>query len=232
MATSELNIYLCGVGGQGIGLLAEVLGQSCLAAGHTVRGCDTHGLAQRHGTVVSHLRLGPAALMPRVPSGRAHLVVGLERLEALRAVKPMLGPGGTVVYYDTVYQPIAVRMGQSRYPSAEDLESAVKAKGGILERVFIDDLADPRMQNVALLGRIVGTGVIEGLTPGGRGRPVCRSPGPAARREPRRLPPGGGGIDPDRPAASAGRSGARARPGSAWAGASAAVPDRGRFRVG
>jgi indolepyruvate ferredoxin oxidoreductase beta subunit len=164
MAITELNIYLCGVGGQGIGLLAEVLGQACLAAGHPVRGCDTHGLAQRHGTVVSHLRLGPAALMPRVPAGRAHLVVGLERLEALRAVKPMLGQGGTVVYYDTVYQPIHVRMGRNRYPDTADLEQAVAARGGRLERVFFDDLADPRMQNVALLGRVVGTGVIEGLT--------------------------------------------------------------------
>jgi indolepyruvate ferredoxin oxidoreductase beta subunit len=165
MAIDELNIYLCGVGGQGIGLLSEVLGQACLAAGHAVRGCDTHGLAQRHGTVVSHLRLGPAALMPRVPEGRAHLVVGLERLEALRAVRPMLGPGGTVVYYDTVYQPIHVRLGQHRYPSAADLESAVGAKGGRLERVFFEDLVDPRMQNVALLGRVVGTSLIEGLTP-------------------------------------------------------------------
>jgi indolepyruvate ferredoxin oxidoreductase beta subunit len=164
MATTERNIYLCGVGGQGIGLLSEVLGQACLAAGHTVRGCDTHGLAQRHGTVVSHLRLGPAALVPRVPAGRAHLVVGLERLEALRAVKPMLEEGGTVVYYDTVYQPISVRMGQHRYPDAADLEAAVAARGGRLERVFFEDLADPRMQNVALLGRVVGTGVIEGLT--------------------------------------------------------------------
>jgi indolepyruvate ferredoxin oxidoreductase beta subunit len=160
-----MNIYLCGVGGQGIGLLAEVLGQACLAAGHPVRGCDTHGLAQRHGTVVSHLRLGPAALVPRVPAGRAHLVVGLERLEALRAVKPMLGPGGTVVYYDTIYQPIHVRMGQHAYPGADALERAVQAKGGRLERVFFEDLADPRMQNVALLGRVVGTGVIENLPP-------------------------------------------------------------------
>ena len=164
MASDEMNIYLCGVGGQGIGLLAEVLSQACLRAGHPVRGCDTHGLAQRHGTVVSHLRLGARARMPRVPAERAHLVVGLERLEALRAVGPMLRPEGTVVYYDTVYQPIHVRMGERDYPSADDLARAVAEKRGVVERVLVEDLPDPRMQNIALLGRVVKTGAVPGVT--------------------------------------------------------------------
>ena len=49
-----MNIYLCGVGGQGIGLLSNVLTQACITAGYLVRGCDTHGLAQRGGTVVNN----------------------------------------------------------------------------------------------------------------------------------------------------------------------------------
>ena len=62
-----MNIYMAGVGGQGIGLLAEVLTRACVAAGYNVRGCDTHGLAHRGGVVVSHLRIGKDLLGPRVP---------------------------------------------------------------------------------------------------------------------------------------------------------------------
>ncbi|GAG76749.1 unnamed protein product, partial [marine sediment metagenome] len=104
-----MNIYLTGVGGQGIGLLSDVLALACVRAGYRVRGCDTHGLAQRGGTVVSHLRIGDSLFGPRVPPGQADLVVGLERLEALRAARAMLKSGGRLLYYDAVYQPIHVR---------------------------------------------------------------------------------------------------------------------------
>ena len=68
----EFNIYMAGVGGQGIGLLADVLTRACMAAGHRVLGADTHGLAQRGGIVISHLRLGDLPCTPRVPAGEAH----------------------------------------------------------------------------------------------------------------------------------------------------------------
>jgi indolepyruvate ferredoxin oxidoreductase beta subunit len=162
---SVFNVYLTGVGGQGIGLLSGALGAAIVDAGHPLRGCETHGLAQRGGVVVSHLRLGTGAFAPRVPPGQADLVVSLERLEALRGAVNMLKPGGTVIYYDAQYQPLAVRMGEAAYPSAADLEAELARKGGTLERVFDEALTDPRMQNVVLLGRVAALGVIEGVTP-------------------------------------------------------------------
>lgn len=160
----SLNIYLTGVGGQGIGLLTKILTRACTIAGYRVRGCDTHGLAQRGGTVISHLRIGDELFTPRVPVGQADVVIGLERLEALRAAVTMLRDSGRVVYYDAMYQPISVRMGEAKYPDGEELELVVKKRGGRLERVLLDDLKDPRMQNVALLGRVASTGAIEGVT--------------------------------------------------------------------
>jgi len=160
---NAMNVYLCGVGGQGIGLLAEVLTQACLAAGYPVHGCDTHGLAQRHGTVVSHLRIGGNVFTPRITPGTADAVIGLERLEALRAAERMLKPGGSVAYYDTVYQPVHVRLGLFHYPTAEDLARVVEERGGRLERVYLDDLPDPRMQNVALLARVGQKQIIPGV---------------------------------------------------------------------
>ena len=75
----SMNIYLCGVGGQGIGLLSEVMIRTALSAGYNVMGADTHGLAQRGGTVVSHLRIGPEVFTPLVPEGQeaGHRLKGL-----------------------------------------------------------------------------------------------------------------------------------------------------------
>ncbi|MCP4200047.1 MAG: pyruvate ferredoxin oxidoreductase [Proteobacteria bacterium] len=161
-----MNIYMAGVGGQGIGLLSDVLTRACVLAGYNVRGCDTHGLAQRGGVVVSHLRIGKELFGPRVPPRLADLVVGLERLEALRATRAMLKPGGTVVYYETTYQPIAVRTKEFEYPSTDELVSAVQGLNGKLEQVQISELPDPRMQNVALIGRIASLKAIEDVTTG------------------------------------------------------------------
>ena len=163
MKRDILNIYLSGVGGQGIGMLTETLGQACLAAGHAVHGCDTHGLAQRGGTVISHLRLGDGVFTPRVPEGEAHLVIALERLESLRGVQTHLRGGGTLLYYDAVYQPIAVRMGKAPYPASAEVDAAVAARGGVVHRVFIEGLEDPRMQNSALLGVLAARALIPGV---------------------------------------------------------------------
>ncbi len=162
---SVFNVYLTGVGGQGIGLLSGALGAAIVDAGHKLRGCETHGLAQRGGVVVSHLRLGEGAFAPRVPPGQADLVVSLERLEALRGAVNMLRPGGRVIYYDAEYQPIAVRMGEADYPKTDVIEAEVKEKGGTIERVFDDQLRDPRMQNICLLGRVAALGAIDKITP-------------------------------------------------------------------
>ncbi len=157
------NIYLCGVGGQGIGLLAAALAQAAERSGLEVHACDTHGLAQRGGVVSSHIRLGADALTPLVPEGGADLVLALERLEALRGAAQYLKKGGKVIYYDTAYQPVSVRMGLARYPSAEEVAKEISAMDGGVSVVFIKELQDPRMQNSALLGRLAVMNAVPGL---------------------------------------------------------------------
>ncbi len=161
---NSYNIYMCGVGGQGIGVLAEVMIQACLAAGYNVKGVDTHGLAQRGGIVVSHLRLGEKLFTPRIPQKGADVILALERLEAYRAITAMARSGATALYYDLEFQPIHVRMGKFKYPSVEDLEAAAAAREIKLERVHIPDLPDVRMQNTALLGRLGQLSVIDGVS--------------------------------------------------------------------
>lgn len=157
------NIYLCGVGGQGIGLLAAALAAAAEKAGLAVRACDTHGLAQRGGVVSSHIRLGAGALTPLVPEGGADLVLALERLEALRGAEGFLKKGGLALYYDTAYQPVGVRRGERKYPSREEVAAAAAGLGGRAEAVLLGDISDPRMQNSALLGRLAALGAVPGL---------------------------------------------------------------------
>ena len=148
------NIYLTGVGGQGIGLLAEILLRAADHASLRVKGVDTHGLAQRGGIVVSQLRIGDNVHSPLIPKGEADMVIGLERHETLRAMNLFLRDGGTVIYYNAVWQPLEVRLNEAQEISEEDISKQC-IKRGIKEiKVFKDDLKDARMQNIVLLANI------------------------------------------------------------------------------
>jgi len=148
------NAYLIGVGGQGIGMLSEILIRAADYAGHRMKAVDTHGLAQRGGTVISHLRLGDKVHAPLIPDGEAHLVVALERNEALRGLDTAAKDGGDLVYYDTVWQPLGVRLGQDVPVDEKQVEDQCRRRNIRCHRVYDPDLADPRMQNIVVLSEI------------------------------------------------------------------------------
>ncbi|MFH0726272.1 MAG: 2-oxoacid:acceptor oxidoreductase family protein [Pseudomonadota bacterium] len=150
----RFDIYLIGVGGQGIGLLSEIILRAADHAGHPVKGVDTHGLAQRGGIVCSQVRIGLAANSPLIRQGTADLVVALERHEALRGMNTALRNGGTLLYYNTVWQPLAVRLNRAAAVS----DAVIHAECGrrtIREiKVFKEGLTDARLQNMVLLAHI------------------------------------------------------------------------------
>lgn len=150
----SFNIYLCGVGGQGIGLLSEILLRGADHAGLQAKAVDTHGLAQRGGVVVSHLRLGEAVHSPMVSARKADLVVALERHEAMRGADTALRDRGSLVYFNTVLQPLGVRLGAEKEVSETFLNEACKSRGIIVHKVENEVLNDPRMQNIAILANI------------------------------------------------------------------------------
>jgi indolepyruvate ferredoxin oxidoreductase beta subunit len=84
---TDCNIVLAGVGGQGILLAAEILGTAAVKEGYNVRVSELHGMAQRGGAVVSHVRIGDNALAPTALEGTADVVVSLEPMEALRNIQ-------------------------------------------------------------------------------------------------------------------------------------------------
>ncbi len=157
------NVYMAGVGGQGIGLLSEVLLRAADHAGQSVKSVDTHGLAQRGGIVVSQLRIGQPAYSPLIGAHDADLVIALERHEAMRAAETALKESGTLIYYDTVWQPLPVRLGEAEEIGVQSIEKRCKALQARLFRIFRPDLKDPRMQNMVVLANLQKHRLIRGL---------------------------------------------------------------------
>ncbi|HNS10347.1 MAG TPA: 2-oxoacid:acceptor oxidoreductase family protein [Candidatus Ozemobacteraceae bacterium] len=160
---SVFNVYLSGVGGQGIGLISEVMQRSVDHAGIKALGVDTHGLAQRGGIVASQLRIGDSIHSPMVSRGKADLVVALERHEAVRAAGEYLKKNGTLVYYNTSWQPLPVRMNKAEEIQTAQVAKFCQSNGFRLIEVYQSDLPDPRMQNMALLAAICRNNLLAGV---------------------------------------------------------------------
>ena len=161
---NQFQIYLIGVGGQGIGLLSETILRAIDHAGIPVKSVDTHGLAQRGGTVSSHIRMGESIYSPLIREGSADMVLALEIHEAYRAFLQMLKPGGTLVYYKTSLQPLAVRLGKEKKITPEFLEQVSKQKGCQCIGVVNRSLPDSRMENMVVLKAISEHQLIPGVT--------------------------------------------------------------------
>lgn len=157
------NIYLAGVGGQGIGLLSEVILRAADHAGFKVKGVDTHGLAQRGGIVASQIRIGDSVFSPLIPRHQADLIVALERHEALRAVIDYGKKGAALIYYNTVWQPLEVRLEQISEVTAADVAAQCSESGIRMVQVYEPDLDDVRMQNSVVLAHLARQNMIPGV---------------------------------------------------------------------
>ena len=111
------NVLLTGVGGQGTVLAAKVLAQAAQAKGWQVRTAETIGMAQRGGSVVSHVRMGDngeEVIAPLVAKGTADMIIAFEPAEAAR-VLPYLAPDGVMVSATTSIQPITAALSSEPY---------------------------------------------------------------------------------------------------------------------
>src|SRR5512137_1630352 len=119
MKTSDCDIVIVGVGGQGVILISDVLGRAAVKAGLPVRGAETHGMAQRGGSVINHTRLG-AKFSPMVPLGGADILLALEPAEALRFGHYLSQEGVAIINTQPVL-PTSVTAGKIRYPSLQEM---------------------------------------------------------------------------------------------------------------
>lgn len=92
--STSFNILFCGTGGQGVLTAAEICGLAAMIDGYHVRKSEVHGMAQRGGSVESHLRFGSEVFSPLIPEGRVDVLVSFDRGEHDR-LKCFLKKGGT-----------------------------------------------------------------------------------------------------------------------------------------
>lgn len=155
------HILLAGVGGQGTILASKLLAQAAMDAGLPVHTAETIGMAQRGGSVVSHVRVGDGAFGPLIPPGGADVLIGFEPAEAARCLG-YLKPGGLVVTGRRAIVPFTCSLSGKAYV-AEDMLAYLRANA---ETVAVNGEAvcraagSDRVLNVALLGAASATGAL------------------------------------------------------------------------
>ncbi len=160
------NVLLAGVGGQGTVLASRLIAAAALSAGEIVHTAETIGMAQRGGSVVSHVRIGAAAHSPLIPHGAADVLIGFEPAEAVRAL-PYLKSGGTAVVCTAAVKPVTDALNDSGY-EAESMLAFLKQQDIRLVTVDGDAViaacGTAKALNIALLGAAAAAGVL-GITP-------------------------------------------------------------------
>jgi indolepyruvate ferredoxin oxidoreductase beta subunit len=158
-----VNVLIVGVGGQGNVVASEIVASALAAHGYRVSVGETFGASQRGGSVSSHVR---AALEdvpgPLVPRGLVDVVLGFEPLETLRILTDYGRPGTHVIVNPRPVHPLAVQKGEARYPSPEELLTAIRGLAAEVLVIPATELAreagDVRAQNIAMVGALVGSG--------------------------------------------------------------------------
>ena len=113
IATNK-NIVLCGVGGQGTVLASKLLAAAAMSKDIPVMSAETIGMAQRGGSVFSHLRMGKNLYSPMIKTGTADLIIGFEPGETVRML-PYLKEHGQVVVSNHAIKPVTATLSGSSY---------------------------------------------------------------------------------------------------------------------
>jgi indolepyruvate ferredoxin oxidoreductase beta subunit len=102
------DLVLTGVGGQGIVMLSNAIGQACAEAGILALTGELHGLSQRSGSVYIHMRIGGEAISPLIPYGEADAIIAMEAMEALRYIEYLKDDGVVIMNSRVINPPIEV----------------------------------------------------------------------------------------------------------------------------
>lgn len=145
----KTDIILSGVGGQGILSIAAILGAAALSENLYLKQAETHGMSQRGGTVVSHLRISDTPIYSDlIPLGSADLILSVEPMESLRYL-PFLSKNGCLVTNATEFKNIP------NYPNLEDNFKDLSKKVRVI-KIEADKIAheigNQKASNMVILG--------------------------------------------------------------------------------
>lgn len=151
-----IDFVLAGVGGQGILLSSDILCLVGMIAGYDVKKTDVHGMAQRGGSVISHVRLADHVYSPMVPLGGADVLLGFEKLEACRWLHYLRSDGVAVVNDEAI--PTLALESRVPYPDDATILSLLQARARRVDLLpagaLAAQLGNARVANVILLGAL------------------------------------------------------------------------------
>jgi indolepyruvate ferredoxin oxidoreductase, beta subunit len=149
------NILMVGVGGQGVILASEIISEVMMRAGHDVKKSEVHGMAQRGGSVSSHVRFGPKVYSPLIKKGDADVLFSFELLESVRYLDFLRSDALLIVNNQKVLPP-SVTLGADTYP--EQLPELLRERFSRVDIVDALGIAkqagNARALNVAFLGAL------------------------------------------------------------------------------
>lgn len=159
------NIIICGVGGQGTVLASKLIAAAAMKKGLSVMSAETIGMAQRGGSVFSHIRIGEGFYSPMIAQGTADVILGFEPGEAVRML-PYLRKGGQAVVSARGIMPVTAALSGASYKSGEMLAYLEKN----VEHLLVVDtekaclkIGSSKILNILLLGAAIHSGAL-GLT--------------------------------------------------------------------
>lgn len=150
-----VNVLMAGVGGYGVIMASDGMAEIGMNNGYDVKKSDTLGMAQRGGSVVSHVRWGRQVFSPMIKKGGADFLLGFEQLEAARWA-PFIKPGGVVIVADVIVIPISAVDGKIPYPSWDEIRGILSQ---YTDKIYLisatriaQEVGNPRAVNMAMLG--------------------------------------------------------------------------------
>ncbi len=152
-----INFLLAGVGGQGTILASDLLVNVGLAAGYQAKQAEVHGMSQRGGSVISHVRWGEVVYSPLVGAGEVDVYLAFEKLEALRHLNK-IRPGALVLVNLEAIMPVSLTTSDVAYPEDAQVRAAVAKATS--RAVYVDaaalaaELGNARVANVIILGAL------------------------------------------------------------------------------
>lgn len=152
---SVFDLVIAGVGGQGAVLVSDIIGKSAVKEGISVRAAETHGMAQRGGSVINHVRLG-CELGSLIPCGAAHGMLSLEPAETLRYITDV-AEGGVVVMNTSPIYPVTVSSGLCGYCEVDSIVDELKKKFKVIAfdgEALALQAGTVKALNVVMLGAI------------------------------------------------------------------------------
>jgi indolepyruvate ferredoxin oxidoreductase beta subunit len=151
----DVNVLMAGVGGYGVILASDGMAEIGMNNGYDVKKSDTLGMAQRGGSVVSHVRWGRHVFSPMIKKGEVDFMLGFEQLEAARWA-PFIKPDGVVIVADVVVIPISAIDGKIPYPSWDEIRVILSQ---YTDKIYLipatriaQEVGNPRAVNMAMLG--------------------------------------------------------------------------------